>query len=137
MQTTLRRRAYNFTKSKEIVNKYNKNAKNADANDKPDKPVDANGAESESCVDCVDSGEAAPAAPANDDENADASESVHRLGACSDYDIVKERRQEKRPVDFRDKLVLSPLTTVGNLPFRRICKEYGADITVGQFKRRN
>ncbi|SCU90225.1 LAME_0E07602g1_1 [Lachancea meyersii CBS 8951] len=40
--------------------------------------------------------------------------------------------QEKKRLDLKNKKIVSPLTTVGNLPYRRLMRKMGADVTYSE-----
>jgi tRNA-dihydrouridine synthase 3 len=111
LQCQLRKKSYNYDKAIKLVDEIQ-----AEVNKSKDAEI----------------GTAEPKNDEGSNETPVVVEEVKLLGYSPDTDLVKERQGEKKVIDFKNKLLLSPLTTVGNLPFRRICKEYGADITCGE-----
>ncbi|KAM8967237.1 tRNA-dihydrouridine(47) synthase [NAD(P)(+)]-like isoform 2-T2 [Pelodytes ibericus] len=111
LQLQLRKKKFSFDKSAQYLKKMNKS-------NELGKPLLSTSAIKE---------DAATKMTANTQK-----ETAITVGSLTDEDVIKLRPCEKKTIDFRNKLYLAPLTTCGNLPFRRICKRYGADITCGE-----
>lgn len=68
----------------------------------------------------------------NRDDDEDSTTQDDTKEAMNNYVETKFYASEKKKLDLVNKKIVSPLTTVGNLPYRRLMRTLGADVTYSE-----